>query len=64
MVFRPEPKPEIYTPKRGDEHRRPFHMGLSPGLLQQQDVYVCLLFRRNDDRKHGRQIGQSQWHGV
>ena len=25
-------KPLIYTPKRDDEHPRPFHMGVPPGL--------------------------------
>jgi len=34
--WRPQGRPEtlIYTPKRGDEHPRPFHMGgVSPGIL-------------------------------
>ena len=41
MVFCPEhPKrDQIYTPKRDDEHPRPFHMGVPPGIIGTFDTF-------------------------
>ena len=39
------PKSVIYTPKWGDEHSRPFHMGFSlPGVWRQQETSLEVLF--------------------
>ena len=42
IFFRVRPNPEIYTPKRDDEHPHPFHIGSLPP--RPPDPHYCWTF--------------------